>query len=158
MITPGKAPETYQQWLDWMQYLQEHPTDREACETIVRGIMPSGASESFKSRLSDTVGKMLTFHCRTFLRQLDQALEDGEPDMALLLSSRFRKAVDRCSFYRQMAFLDAEYVRTLDEGFGKQISAFWADFLRQLRKTARESMDPAMEDLVLNLSRVKVHF
>jgi len=156
MISPMEVPESYQQWITCLNHLQEHPFDRDALDAVIRGRMAGKPSEQFLSRVSDTASVLLTKCCQRFLRQLDQALEDGEPDMAAVLAVRFRQSVRRSLFYRELPFLEASYVQLLDEGFEKQLQSFWSDFLRQLKRSVRESMDPRMEDMALELSRVKI--
>ena len=153
MICP---PETYQQWLETLNHLAEHPADRQALEAAARGLYPGRPTEAFLARLSDTASVMLTKNCRGFLRQLDRALEDNEPDMAPVLAVRFRRSVERCLFYRELAFLPEDYITTLDEGFAKQLQACWSDFLRQLRLNARDSADPRMEDVAVLLRRISI--
>lgn len=156
MTAPFCPPETYQQWLDSLRHLKEHSGDKEMLLAVARGTFSGQPPESFLARLSDAVSDMLSWHCRRFLTQLDQALAEGEPDMGRLLAIRLRRNVQDCLFYRRLPFLESGYVKTLDEGFERQLQAFWASFLQQLRLTARDSADPGMEDLVRELSRVKI--
>lgn len=156
MISLDCAPETYQQWLACFQYLEEHPWDQPALDMVCRGCYSGKPSEAFLARLSDTVSVMLTKCCRRFLRELDQALADGEPDMAMLLAVRFRRKTRACLFYHSLLFLDAQYKQILDDGFHKQLQSFWESFLSQLRRTARDSMDVTVEDMALELSRLRI--
>lgn len=156
MTRPEQPPETYQQWLQWMSHLTEHPGDLQALATVTAGRYCGTPAETFLVRLSETVGQMLTFHCRRFLRQLDQALADGEPDMAQLLAVRLKKNLRSCLFYRSLPFLEQSYVQELDAGFSLQLEHFWKNFLTQLHRSARESADPAAEELVMEMSRIKI--
>lgn len=156
MMYPKTPPETYAQWLDCFSYLREHPADREMLEAVAGGSYPGRPAESYLEHLSETVSQVLTALCRRFLRQLDQALADGEPDSAPLLARRFRAQIQRCFFYRTLPFLERQYIDTLDEGFCRQLEAFWSDFLAQLGKTVRDSMDPRMEDVLLEMKRIKI--
>ena len=72
------------------------------------------------------------------------------------LATRLRRNVAGCLFYRDLDFLSGAYVRTLDEGFENQLNAFWKDFLAQFNKSARDSMDPSMEDMALQLRRIRI--
>lgn len=156
MTRPEQPPKTYQQWLDCFGYLAEHPGDVRAVELVRDGSYPGKPSDAFLVRLSDTVGVLLSFFCQRFLRQLDQALEDSEPDLAPLLASRLRRDLHRCLFYRELPFLDGAYVQELDGGYTLQLQNFWRSFLTQLRRTARDSSDPRMEELMMELSRIKI--
>lgn len=156
MTRPAEQPRTYQQWLDCFAYLSAHPADREVLELAAGGQYPGKPAESFLVRLSDTVGTMLSFRCQQFLRQLDQALGDGEPDLAPLLAARLKKSLRLCLFYRSLPFLEERYVQELDRGFSVQLQNFWTNFLTQLKKIARDSDSPAMEDLLLEMSRIKI--
>ena len=120
------------------------------------GTYPGTPSDLFLSRLSDTVSIMLSGCTRRFLQQLDQALMDGEPDMAVLLAKRLRKQLRDSMFYRDLPFLNQTYIQTLDAGFARQLQAFWQDFLKQLNKTARESMDPRIEEMAQDLRRIRL--
>lgn len=155
MSIPGRPPETYQQWMDCLRYLQEHPSDGTVCLLMQQGTLPAGASETFKARLSDTVSMMLSVHCRRFLRQVDQALSEGDGDMVPLLAKRFWRTVSNSLFYRRLAFLDGAFVALLEEGYTGQLRAFWKDFLRQLERDARESGNPELEDLVLEMKKIR---
>lgn len=156
MISTYTPPETYQQWLECFQYLQQHPLDSQMLGILANGRYIGQPAESYLVRLSDTVGRVLTCHCRRFLKQLDEAFADGEPDMAVLLALRLKKSIRKCLFYQALPFLSAEYVQTLDKGFGDQLNTFWDNFLKQLWRTARDSMDSRMEDVVLEMKRVKI--
>lgn len=156
MIAPDQIPATYQQWLACFQHMQEHPGDQGVHALMLRGSFPGQISETYKSRLSETVGAMLTYHCRWFLRETDQALANGEPDMVALLAVRFRRKVQKCLFYRDLPFLEDSFVKILDEGFCAQVRAFWKDFLFQLKATANESSHTELEDVLLEMSRVRI--
>lgn len=125
-------------------------------EALALGKYIGQPAETFLARLSDCVSIVLTAYCRRFLRQLDESLAEGEPDMAMLLASRFRRSIQACFFYRSLPFLPPDYVHTLDDGFGAQLDSFWNNFLEQLQKSARDSMDPRMEDVMFEMKRVKL--
>ena len=152
----SQFPHTYQQWMDCFQRLQANPRDLETLAQVRGGTCSGTPSELFLSRLSDTVSVMLSGCTRKFLRQLDQTLADGEPDMAVLLAKRLRKQLRDSMFYRDLPFLSQTYIETLDTGYAQQLQAFWQDLLKQLDKTARESMNPAMEDLAQELRRIRL--
>ena len=156
MISRYTPPETYQQWLDCFAHLREHPLDGAMLDALAQGKYTGTPAETFLVRLSDAVGLAMTGYCKRFLRQLDQALEDGEPDLAVLLARRLQKHLRKCFFYRSLPFLPASYVQTLDGGFRVQLDTFWMNFLTQLGKSARESMDPGMEDLLLEMKRIRL--
>ena len=149
-------PESYQQWLDCFRHVQQHPLDQQAPEAMARGRYIGQPAGTYLERLSDCVSLMLTARCRRFLRQLDESLAEGEPDVAMLLATRLRRSIQTCFFYRTLPFLPRSYIHTLDKGFGEQLDSFWSNFLEQLQRTARESTDPRMEDLVLEMKRVKL--
>lgn len=151
MIT--ESPKTYQQWTQQLLYLQEHPKDKSALQLISQGHFSEPVSENLKERISQTVSVLLGHRFRNFLRSVDQALSDGEPEMVCIYASRFRTEVDQCLFYHRLEFLDAPFVQTLDSGYFEQIRSFWSGFLRQLRRTARDSMNPDLEDLSRKLGR-----
>jgi len=150
-------PVSYQQWLDCFQHLQQHPLDHQALEALAQGKYIGQPAETFLARLSDCVGMMLTARCRRFLRQLDESLAEGEPDMAALLASRLCRSIQACFFYRSLPFLAKSYIHTLDKGFGEQLDSFWKNFLEQLQTAARDSMDPRMEDIVFEMKRVNLN-
>lgn len=156
MISRYSPPETYQQWLECFQHLQQHPRDHEMLGVVSQGQYLGKPAEAFLVRLSETVGLVITDHCQRFLRQIDLAFEAGEPDMVLLLAQRLRKNLQKCFFYRSLPFLDDSYVQTLDDGFNRQLVLFWSSFVDQLRKSARESMDPGMEELYHGVKRMKI--
>ena len=152
----SQYPYTYQQWMDCFQRLEVNPRDKEMLELVRGGTYPGKPSELFLSRLSDTVSIMLSGCTRRFLQQLDQSLADGEPDMAVLLAKRLRRQLRDSMFYRDLTFLSQTYVQKLDTGFAQQLQAFWQDFLKQLNKTARESMDPRIEEMAQDLRRIRI--
>lgn len=152
----SRLPQTYQGWMDCFARLEEHPWDKETLELVRRGSYMGKPSEQFLARLSDTVSRMLSGCTRRFLRDLDNALADNEPDMVPLLAARLRRAIRGCLFYRELAFLDRSYVRTLDAGFSGQLNSFWKDLLRQLFRAVRESGDPRLEDVVTQLRRMEI--
>ena len=156
MIAVYSPPETYQQWIDCFQYLQKHPFDRLMLDTLAEGSYIGQPAETYLARLSDTVGAVLTSHCRRFLRQVDEVLADGEPDMAILLASRLRRSLRKCFFYRSLPFLPTDYIQTLDQGFQAQLEFFWKNFLEHLWRCARESMDASLEELDLEMKRVRI--
>lgn len=147
---------TYQGWMDCFARLEEQPWDKETLAKAQRGSYMGKPSEQFLARLSDTVSRMLSRCTRRFLRDLDNALADNEPDMVPLLAARFRGRVRGCLFYRQLPFLERSYIRTLDEGFTNQLQSFWKDLNRQLARAARESEDPRLEDLAMELRRMEI--
>lgn len=149
-------PQTYQQWLSCFGHMEQHPHDMEMLAAMAQGRYMGQPAETFLARLSDTVSLMLTAHCRRFLRQLDEALADGEADTAVLLARRFRKKLEAYFFYRSLPFLAASYIQTLDNGFRLQLEAFWANFLLQLQKNCRESMSPQLEDAAYEMKRMKI--
>ena len=55
-----------------------------------------------------------------------------------------------------MEFLEETYIKMLDEGFEKQLLSFWHHFMLQLDQSAKESGDPQLEDMALELRRVKM--
>lgn len=156
MMDFSVPPETYQQWLTCFQHLQEHPTDYRVLELLAQGKYIGKPAEAFLVRLSDVVSLVLTASCRRFLRQLDEALQDGETDMAMLLALRLKKNIRKCFFYRALPFLERNYIETLDRGFEGQLDSFWKSFLGQLKKTVRDSMDPRMEDVLMEMKRIKI--
>ena len=156
MTVPVRAPESYQQWLELLQYLQEHPGDSAACSLVSQGAVAVSSSEAFKVRLSETVSIMLSYHCTRFLKQLDAALENGEPDMAPLLAQRFRRSIQRCLIYRDMPFLEPEFTEKLDTGYKAQLCGFWETVLKQLKVMIRENDNPVLEDLIRELRRIHI--
>ena len=155
MMNTYSPPETYQQWLECFRHLQEHPLDQEMLKNLSRGRYLGKPSESFLVRMSDTLSVVITLHCRRFLRQVDQALADGEADMIPLLASRLKRHLNHCFFYRDVSFLDVTYIQNLDRGFGRQLISFWQNFLAEMGKSARESMDAGLEDVYFELKRMK---
>ncbi len=147
---------TYQQWLDCFRRLEEKPWDQALLDSVTCATYQGKPSEMFLVRLSETVSKMLGLCMKWFLREIDRLLSENETDMATLVARRFRKRINGCFFYRNMEFLPASYIRTLDEGFEKQINAFWKDFLRQLDNSARTSMNPNVEEMAYELRRMKI--
>lgn len=91
MTAPDQAPETYQQWLACLCYMQNCPGDQHVHDLIMQGHFQGQVSETFKARLSETTGIMLTHFFRRFLRDMDRILADRELEMAGLLAVRFRK-------------------------------------------------------------------
>lgn len=151
----SQGPHTYQQWLDCLQQLEQHPFNRDLQQQVRMGTYDGKPTETFLSRVSASVSVMLSVCTRRFLHEMDQALADGEPDMAVVLASRFRRRIGQCLFYRDLGFFEEDYVRTLDDGFRNQLDAFWKDFLNQLQKSLKDSMDPRVEDMALELRRIK---
>ena len=156
MIAEHDPPRSYSQWLDAFAYLQEHPLDVEMLDALIQGSYSGVPAPAFLERLSNTVSLLLTRHCRRFLRQMDEAFADGEPDYIPVLAARLRRNIDRCLFYRKLNFLELGFVRTLDQGFREQLDSFWNNLLRELGKSARESGSPELEDLVLELKRIHI--
>lgn len=156
MISRYSPPETYQQWLACFQHLQQHPLDAQMLEVLSKGKYLGKPAEAFLVRLSDAVGIVITGYCRRFLRQVDMAFADGEPDVSVLLASRLRRNIRKCFFYRSLPFLETKYIQTLDSGFSRQLDSFWSNFLEELRKTARDSADSEMEDVYLEMKRIKI--
>lgn len=148
-------PETYQQWLAGFAYLQQHPLDHEMLDAFACGHYIGRPAEAFLVRLSDVVGIVITAHCRRFLRQMDEAFSDGEPDMVPLLASRLKRNLSKCFFFQTLSFLDPAYVQTLDDGFGRQLDSFWKNVLMELCRSARDSMDPRIEEVCFELKRMK---
>lgn len=149
-------PQTYQGWMDCFARLEAHPWDPEILAQVRRGSYMGKPSEQFLARLSDTVSRMLSKCTRRFLRDLDSALADNEPDMVPMLASRFRKRVKACLFYRELPFLEGKFIQTLDAGFSSQLQSFWKDLNREISRSARESGDPRLEDLAMALRRMKI--
>lgn len=156
MIESYDPPRSYRQWLDAFAYLQEHPLDTRMLDALIQGSYSGVPAPMFLERLSNTVSLLLTHHCRRFLRQMDEAFADGEPDIVPLLAARLRRNVSRCLFYRQVDFLELGYVRSLDQGYREQLDNFWHNLLRELGKSARESGSMDLEDLVLELKRIHI--
>ena len=151
-----KTVYTYQQWIDHFQRLEEKPWEQDLLDSVANATYQGNPSDIFLTRLSDTVSKMLSRCMRWFLQEIDRLLSENEADMTAFVAKRFRNRVRGCFFYRDMDFLPARYVHTLDEGFEKQIDAFWKDFLRQLDHSARESMNPDVEEMAYELRRIKI--
>lgn len=149
-------PETYQQWLECFEHLKGYTLDEKMLESMAQGTFLGKPTESFLSRLSDVVSMCMSGYCQRFLRMLDLALSEGEPDMAGILASRLKKDIQRCFFYRSLTFLDESFVQKLDQGFREQLEQFWGNFLNQLRKSARDSDWPVMEDLYYEMKRVTI--
>ena len=147
---------TYQQWIECFRRLEEKPWEQSVLDSVVCATYQGKPSDMFLVRLSDTVSKMLSVCTRWFLREVDRLLSENEIDMTTFLAKRFQKRINGCFFYRNMDFLPAAYIRTLDEGFVNQVEAFWKDFLRQLDTSARESMNPEVEDMAYELRRIKI--
>lgn len=148
-----ESPRTYQQWTESLIYLQENPKDKMVLHLMAQGAYTDLVPENLKVRISQTVSTLLTHRFRRFLKTVDQALSEGDPEMIQVYAVRFRAEVSQCLFYRQLPFLDAGFVRELDSGYTGQIQAFWSDFLRQLKCDARDAMNTELEDLTRELSR-----
>lgn len=149
-------PETYQQWLECFEHLKGYTLDEKMLESMAQGTFLGQPTENFLSRLSDVVSMCMSGYCQRFLRMLDLVLAEGEPDMAGLLASRLKKDIQRCFFYRSLTFLDESFVQKLDQGFRGQLEQFWKNFLNELRKSARDSDSPVMEDLYYEMKRVTI--
>lgn len=149
-------PETYQQWLKCFEHLGGYTLDEKMLEAMAQGTFLGEPTESFLARLSDVVSLCLSAYCRRFLRMMDLILAEGEPDMAGILASRLKKDIQRCFFYRSLSFLEESFVQKLDQGFQVQVEQFWKNFLSELRKSARDSNSPVLEDLYYEMKRVTI--
>lgn len=147
---------TYQQWIDCFRCLEEKPWEQSVLDSVANATYQGEPSDIFLVRLSDTVSKMLSVCMKWFLHEIDRLLSENEADMTTFVAKRFQKRIRGCFFYRDLRFLPESYVRTLDEGFENQIDAFWKDFLRQLELSARESMNPDVEEMAYELRRIKI--
>lgn len=156
MISWYSPPETYQQWLSCFGHLQQHPLDQRMLEVLGQGRYIGKPAEGFMVRLSETVGAIITANCRHFLRQMDLMFADGEPDMVPILAARLKRNLSMCFFYRTLPFLDAAYVQSLDDGFRGQLEFFWSNVQTELRKSARDSMDPRVEEVWFEMKRMKI--
>ena len=149
-------PETYRQWLDCFQHLTDHPRDRQVLALLAQGKLAGPPSEQFVARVSDAVSNLLSHCCRQFLRQLDEALAEGDTDTVLTLAVRFRRHARECLFYRELYFLPEKEAMILEKGYSEQLKSFWDNFMRQVRITARDSMDVRTEDMAYELGRIKI--
>ena len=73
MISVFDPPQTYRQWLDLLNHLQEHPLDTGVLEALARGNYLGAPPAMFLERLSTAISLALTHHTRRFLRQMDEA-------------------------------------------------------------------------------------
>lgn len=152
----SQPPETYSQWLEYLHSLRTHPENRQLLLLAADGKLRGPAPEQLAVQLSETVGILLTCCCRRFLRQTDQALAEGEAEMLPILAARFRRRLAECLLYRALPALGEARMAELEDGFARRIRSFWADYLRQLRRTACSSEEPALEDAALLLGRMDI--
>ena len=74
----------------------------------------------------------------------------------LTLAVRFRRHAQACLFYRELHFLPDKEAMILEKGYSEQLKSFWDNFMRQVRITARDSMDVRTEDMAYELGRIKI--
>ena len=111
-----KAPSTYQEWLEYLKWMESHYVHSEDIDRMGEGKIPRGGllPDSFQKRVVSTVNAMLKRYIRNFNRALNEALEGNEFETVQTLCTRMQKDLEYCFFYRRITFLDSEFIKKLD--------------------------------------------
>lgn len=153
-----RAPESYADWLEWLRVLRSReltPEERAllkcGCCTDVSGAMPY-----IEQQVIETVNCMLSRCIRLFRRDLDAAEMYGDWDGFYLAFRKLAGRMERCLFFLQMTFLPREFRQSLYDSVREETGKFWRARLTELRRQCMESSQPALEDQLYMISRLRL--
>lgn len=153
---PQRAPATYQEWLEQLNYLRGHPGDRARMGLLREGTLCGGGQvlDLFLCRLDETIRHVLSRRIRQFLSQVDEAFAEHDLDYVELLSIRFCGDLSASFFFEDLPCIPPEQRAAFVRGFSGQLEDFWNNFLNELERDAEESGSGELEDLHFRLARL----
>lgn len=157
VVSVGAPPATYQEWLEHLDYIRNHPRDRARLRLLRKGTLIGGAQvmDLFLRRLDDAVGGALSRRISMFLEQVDRAFGEGDFEEVELLSIRFCSDASECFFFEALTCIPQPQREQFVRGFSEQLERFWSEFLRHLHREAEEASGGAeLEELVYRLRRL----
>lgn len=159
MIHTSAEPVSYQQWLDCLAQLREHPqSGSEELERISQeNFSTTGTVEAaLEQQIVYTVNTVLDKVSKRFICELNQCLAFGElPEMELLFK-RFRRNVNRSLFFRNLTFLPDAFRAELFEKVRVQMETFLKKVLQFLHTEAVRSGSQELEDTLFLIRRVRL--
>ena len=152
-----KAPSTYQEWLEYLKWMESHNVRGEDIDRIGEGRIPRGGllQESFQKRIVATVNAMLRRYIRNFNRALNDALERNEFESVQMLCTRMQRDLEYCFFYRRITFLDAEFTKKLDSVLTEQVLAFWQHVIKEMSRITMQTEAADADEVIVSLLRLK---
>lgn len=98
-----KAPSTYQEWLEYLKWMESHYVHSEDIDRMGEGKIPRGGllPDRFQKRVVSTVNAMLKRYIRNFNRALNEALEGNEFETVQTLCTRMQKDLEYCFLDRK---------------------------------------------------------
>ena len=152
-----KAPSTYQEWLEYLKWMESHYVHSEDIDRMGEGKIPRGGMlpDRFQKRVVSTVNAMLKRYIRNFNRALNEALEGNEFETVQTLCTRMQKDLEYCFFYRRITFLDSEFIKKLDRSLTERVLAFWQHVTKEMDRITMQTATADAEEIMISLMRVK---
>lgn len=151
------APATYQDWMDCFAALGTRQNRQALLDSMQQGapVTDPYQQELYIRRLDQAVTALVNDCIQLFLAQLNQLLEEGDADGAILAARRFGRQLSACFFYQQLSWIPAQTRQQLTCGYLRQVEAFWSRLVAELRADADQHPSRELEDLVYCFARLE---
>jgi hypothetical protein len=154
-----KVPVTYEDWLNCFDELKASSTvDNEFLEAVTGGWFVSSQpiAAGFRQRLAETINQMLNKRILRFVKDLNLLISFNELSDIVPLFVKFRGEANRCLFFTELKFLDADFKRELEQSVKKQTEDFWHDTIIFLQRQTEEFHNAKLEDSLFLIRRIEL--
>lgn len=154
----GTPPCTYAQWVGCVETLRRQAVPAEQLRLLTLGTLPEGEAlaRRLAPRLTEAVNAMLSRAARHLTVRLRQCLEGNETEEIPRALRRFRRETDACLFFRQLAFLPADYRAELEAALRREAQRCWDQVVEPLRRQCAQTADSRWEGLLDPLRRIRL--
>lgn len=150
-------PSTYEEWLNCFDLLRlSSSVDSGVAMTIANGsfINRGYIAVQFHQKLAETINEMLNKRISRFLKDLNLLISFNELSDIVPLFVKLRNEVNKCLFFTELGFLDANVKRELEESVKTQMGKFWNDTIMFLQRQTLEIYNTDLEDSLFLIRRI----
>jgi len=152
-------PTTYEDWLNCFDFLkQSSSVDSGVAMTIAKGsfINRGYIAGQFQQKLVETINEMLNKRTARFMKDLNMLISFNELSDIVPLFFRLRNEVNKCLFFTELIFLDANIKCELEQSVKTQMENFWNDTVMFLQRQALEYYNADLEDSLFLIHRIRL--
>ena len=152
------APERYADWLGVLETLRQRDLTEEECALLACGCCTDleSALPYLEQQLIETVNRMLKNCIRSFRRDAAEAEMYSDTDALLSAFRRFAQKLDRCAFFTELSFLPQGFRSELFDSLKTEAGKYWNCLTANLAREAVENNQPALEDLLYMIRRIRL--
>lgn len=150
------VPTNYQEWLGCLEKIAGQNVSFEYIDQMKYGSCPGiqTVEDRFNDRIVETVNKMLSRMTKQCTCRLNEMLEEGDFSETEVVFRRSYKEMEKCRFYREISFLNEDFVVQLDQKVVAEKQRYWKEVYNYLTKIAEETEQSEIYDMLFYLKRL----